>query len=94
LARRFAHRLNLAEPESPVVPILVGEAGAALAASAALEELGFLVLAIRPPTVPDGTARLRVTFTAQHTEDDADRLADAIGALQLEGPRALEGARA
>ena len=81
LAARFAARVGLPEPQSPVVPIVLGEARAALAASAALEAQGFLVLAIRPPTVPEGTARLRVTFTAQHTEAEADALADAIAAL-------------
>jgi 8-amino-7-oxononanoate synthase len=51
---------------SPIVPIVVGEAQAALAAARLLEEHGFLVIAIRPPTVPRGTARLRLTFTAQY----------------------------
>jgi 8-amino-7-oxononanoate synthase len=51
---------------SPIVPIVLGEAEAALAAARLLEEHGFLVIAIRPPTVPRGTARLRLTFTAQH----------------------------
>jgi 8-amino-7-oxononanoate synthase len=45
-----------------------------------LERDGFLVTAIRPPTVPDGTARLRVTFTAAHSDDDVARLADAVRA--------------
>ena len=47
-------------------------------ASASLERQGFLVTAIRPPTVPAGTARLRITFTAAHREADVARLADAV----------------
>jgi 8-amino-7-oxononanoate synthase len=43
-----------------------------------LEDEGFMVVAIRPPTVPAGTARLRLTFTAQHPEDDIARLADIV----------------
>jgi 8-amino-7-oxononanoate synthase len=77
-ARLFAAQLNLAVPPSPIVPLIVGASDAALAASQALEEAGFFVTAIRPPTVPDGTARLRVTFTAAHSEDDVLRLAAAV----------------
>jgi 8-amino-7-oxononanoate synthase len=58
--------------------LIVGASDAALAASQALETAGFLVTAIRPPTVPDGTARLRVTFTAAHSEDDVLRLAAVV----------------
>ena len=50
----------------------------ALAASRALERRGFLVSAIRPPTVPAGTARLRVTFSATHEESQVDALVDAL----------------
>lgn len=77
-ARHFARALNLPEPQSAIVPIILGEADAALAAARALEEEGFLVVAIRPPTVPQGTARLRFAFTAQHPQDDIDRLAMAV----------------
>jgi len=78
LARRFTARLGLPEAESPIVPILIGEAPAALALSAALEARGYLVVAIRPPTVPAGTARLRVAFSAAHSEAQVDGLAEAI----------------
>jgi len=78
LARRFTARLGLPEAESPIVPLLIGDAGAALALSAALEARGFLVVAIRPPTVPAGTARLRVAFSAAHSEAQVDGLAEAI----------------
>lgn len=78
LARRFATAVGLPTPVSPIVPVILGSADTALAAAAELERAGFLVVAIRPPTVPHGTARLRITFAATHTEDDVDRLADAV----------------
>ncbi|GJD56142.1 8-amino-7-oxononanoate synthase [Methylobacterium dankookense] len=81
LARRFTARLGLPEAESAVVPVLVGAAEDALALSRALEADGFLVVAIRPPTVPPGTARLRVAFSAAHAEADVDALAERIAAL-------------
>jgi 8-amino-7-oxononanoate synthase len=81
LARRFTARLGLPEAESAVVPVLVGEAEAALALSRALEAEGFLVVAIRPPTVPPGTARLRVAFSAAHAEAQVDALAERVAAL-------------
>jgi 8-amino-7-oxononanoate synthase len=80
-ARRFTRALNLPDATSAIVPVVIGEAAAALEASAMLEEAGFLVAAIRPPTVPDGTARLRVTFNAHHTDEDIDRLAALIRSL-------------
>lgn len=81
LARRFSARLGLPEAESAVVPVMVGDAQGALALSAALEADGFLVVAIRPPTVPAGTARLRVAFSAAHDAAQIDALADRIAAL-------------
>lgn len=83
LARRFTDLMNLPRAESAIVPLILGEAGAALEASARLAERGFLVTAIRPPTVPEGTARLRLTFSAAHAEADIEALAGAIGALDL-----------
>ena len=65
-------------PESCVVPLVLGTPDAALAASRALEDEGFLVVAIRPPTVPEGTARLRFSFAADHTMEDILRLADIV----------------
>ena len=81
-ARLFTRRLGLPDAESPIVPVVLGAAEASLAASAALEARGFLVVAIRPPTVPEGTARLRVAFSADHDDADVIRLADAIAALR------------
>ncbi len=77
-ARAFTRAVNLPLAESPVVPVMIGAAGDAIAASKMLEDEGFLVVAIRPPTVPDGTARLRVTFTAAQPDEDIARLADII----------------
>ena len=77
-AKAFARQAGLPEPASPIVPVVVGDAPAALAASLLLEEHGFLVTAIRPPTVPRGTARLRFTFTAEHPDHEIERLAQLV----------------
>ncbi len=77
-ARAFTRALNLAPAQSPIVPVVIGGAAAAVQASNALEDQGFLVVAIRPPTVPVGTARLRIAFTAGHSDDDVARLAEAV----------------
>lgn len=73
-ARRFTRAIGLPDAESPIVPVILGDEKITLAASTMLEDEGFLVTAIRPPTVPAGTARLRTTFTALHREEDIDRL--------------------
>ena len=83
LARDFAARLGLAVAESAIVPIVVGTPERALAASEALAARGYLVAAIRPPTVPEGTARLRVAFSAAHSEADVAGLADAMREIGL-----------
>jgi 8-amino-7-oxononanoate synthase len=77
-ARLFTRALNLPEAQSAIVPVIVGDADEALAASELLRDEGFLVVAIRPPTVPAGTARLRFAFTAQHPDADIERLADVV----------------
>jgi len=79
-ARRFCEALGLPRPDSPIVPVVIGAEDAALAASHALAEAGMLVTAIRPPTVPDGTARLRVTFSAAHTPEQVEALVAAAKA--------------
>ncbi|MFZ5724522.1 MAG: 8-amino-7-oxononanoate synthase [Pseudomonadota bacterium] len=66
---------------TPIQPLWVGDAGHAVDFSAALRAAGVLVTAIRPPTVPDGGARLRVTFSAAHTAEQVDRLLDALAVL-------------
>jgi 8-amino-7-oxononanoate synthase len=77
-ARSFTRLAGLPEAQSPIVPLIIGEADAALAASRRLEAEGFLVTAIRPPTVPAGTARLRFTFTAAHPDREIERLAALV----------------
>jgi 8-amino-7-oxononanoate synthase len=80
-ARTFTNALALPEAQSAIVPIIVGAPETALAASHKLAEAGFLVIAIRPPTVPAGTARLRFAFTAMHSDADVARLAEAVRSL-------------
>jgi 8-amino-7-oxononanoate synthase len=77
-ARQFTAALGLARAESPIVPLVMGPAEAAMAASRLLAEAGYLVAAIRPPTVPPGSARLRFTFTARHSEAEVARLAALV----------------
>ena len=77
-ARAFTAALGLEPAQSPIVPLVLGEARAALAASKMLEDEGFLVIAIRPPTVAEGTARLRFAFSAGHDDKDIARLAAII----------------
>jgi 7-keto-8-aminopelargonate synthetase-like enzyme len=81
-ARLRAHvdRLRPGHP-SPILPYLCGSESHALAAADALLEQGLLVTAIRPPTVPAGTSRLRVTLSAAHTDDQVDRLARALSSV-------------
>ncbi|VFU08936.1 8-amino-7-oxononanoate synthase [Methylocella tundrae] len=80
-ARAFAKTLNLPEAQSPIVPVIIGAPEAALAASRQLAEAGFLVTAIRPPTVPAGTARLRFAFSAAHSDEDIARLAQTVRSI-------------
>lgn len=83
LVRRFregasALGYTLMPSQTPIQPILVGDNDTALALSRALEARGILVTAIRPPTVPAGEARLRVTLSAAHQAAQVDRLLDAL----------------
>ena len=77
-AKLFTRALNLPDAESAIVPVIVGASEAALAASNILRDNGFLVVAIRPPTVPASTARLRFAFSAQHEDSDIARLAELV----------------
>jgi 8-amino-7-oxononanoate synthase len=70
--------LPLLASTTPIQPLLLGDARAALAAALHLEQRGLLVSAIRPPTVPAGSARLRITLSAAHEEEHVDRLLDAL----------------
>ncbi len=71
---------RLGPGRSPILPVLVGDAGTAVRLGDALLARGVLAPAIRPPTVPEGTARLRVTPTAAHTADDLAAALDAFAA--------------
>jgi 8-amino-7-oxononanoate synthase len=77
-AKAFTEAAGLPAAESPIVPVVIGDEEKTLAASRMLADEGFLVAAIRPPTVPAGTARLRLTFTAQHPDDQIFRLAGIV----------------
>jgi 8-amino-7-oxononanoate synthase len=70
--------LELLDSVTPIQPIVLGDAKHAVQLSTALEDQGVLIAAIRPPTVPAGTSRLRVTFTSEHTDEDLDRLLTAL----------------
>jgi len=74
--------LPLLDSQTPIQPVMFGDSAAALAASARLRDAGFWVGAIRPPTVPTGTARLRVTLCATHRDTDVDALVDALAAAR------------
>ncbi|MDE0422489.1 MAG: 8-amino-7-oxononanoate synthase [Gammaproteobacteria bacterium] len=91
LARRFRDGagqlgLDLTASSSPIQPLVIGDPARALAISRRLEESGFLIGAIRPPTVPKGTSRLRVTMTAAHRMEDVDRLLEALGTIASPAP--------
>ena len=77
-ARLFARALNLPEPQSAIVPLILGDSDVTMAAARSLEEDGFLVVGIRPPTVPHGSARLRFAFTAQHPDAEIERLTKCV----------------
>ncbi|MFN3197449.1 MAG: aminotransferase class I/II-fold pyridoxal phosphate-dependent enzyme [Bradymonadia bacterium] len=81
LAQRFAAALALPTPETPIVPLIMGSPTRALAGADHLLAEGYLVSAIRAPTVPVGTERLRLTFSAAHTEAQVDGLIEAVRPL-------------
>ena len=68
----------LAPSDTPIQPLILGRSAEALRISAGLREQGILVPAIRPPTVPEGTARLRISLSAAHSEQDVLRLAAVL----------------
>jgi 8-amino-7-oxononanoate synthase len=75
--------LPLMDSPTPIQPLMAGSTDRALDWARALESAGILVTPIRPPTVPQGTARLRITLSASHTEQHLDRLLDALARLPL-----------
>lgn len=80
--RRLSAALGL-EPRSPILPLIVGTEQAALQAGEALWRAGFHVPAIRPPTVPKGTSRLRISLSAAHSDEDVTALIQALQGLGL-----------
>ncbi len=90
LTRRFralarSAGIPLGASETPIQPILLGSTDAAMRASAALLERGFFVVGIRPPTVPAGTSRLRLTLSAAHSDADVEGLVSALAELKVSG---------
>ena len=90
LIQRFRHGaeqlgLPLMPSRTPIQPLMLGDAQRALDTSRALEAQGLLAVAIRPPTVPQGQARLRITLSAAHEEAHVDRLLLALESLRLAG---------
>ena len=77
--------LPLMPSDTAIQPLMVGSSTVALQLSEALKEMGLLVTAIRPPTVPKETARLRITLSAAHTESQLQQLLQALAALQQQG---------
>ena len=77
-AQAFTRAAGLPQAQSAIVPVVIGEAAAALSASQLLEAEGYLAVAIRPPTVPEGTARLRLSFSAAHPDAEIARLAEIV----------------
>ena len=78
LFQKLASGLPLMPSDTPIQPLVVGEDEHALAMAEQLKRLGFFVPAIRPPTVPEGTARLRITLSAAHTPQEITQLVDAL----------------
>ena len=86
LIRRFRtragqHDLNLVGSETAIQPLIIGEPKQAMQVSKTLFNLGFLIPAIRPPTVPAHNARLRISLTSAHTEEQIDRLLDVLSEI-------------
>ena len=85
LARRFAAALKLPKPDTPIVPLVIGSETDALNASESLSASGFKVIAFRPPTVAEGTSRLRFSFSTSHRDEDVEALIAACLSLGLGG---------
>jgi 8-amino-7-oxononanoate synthase len=88
------HGLEVADGASPIVPVILGENERAMRVAQRLRAAGFGVRAIRPPTVPQGTARLRLSVTARHAESVLRELAAEIAAAASQSNRAAHAAPA
>jgi 8-amino-7-oxononanoate synthase len=95
LVARLRHHVDRLRPghPTPILSVVLGDEAAAVAASQRLLERGLLVPAIRPPTVPSGTSRLRVVLSAAHTDEQVDRLAEALADLRREDAAGRRPAR-
>ncbi|MEA2710689.1 MAG: 8-amino-7-oxononanoate synthase [Phycisphaerales bacterium] len=85
LATRVREQLKLPPGDSPIIPILLGEESAAIAAADALFRDRLLVLPVRPPTVPRGTSRLRITLSCEHSDAEVDHLVASLSKLPTTG---------
>jgi len=76
--------LNIGDSTTHIIPVIIGESTKALTISKKLYERGFFITAIRPPTVPQGSARLRISVQSDHTQKQLDALCDAISKINAE----------
>jgi 7-keto-8-aminopelargonate synthetase-like enzyme len=77
--------IDTGESETPIVPVIIGDSAKALKAAEKLFENGVYATAIRPPTVREGTSRIRTTLMATHSDQDLDSALDVFGKLKQEG---------
>lgn len=85
-ATRFCRASRRPDPTSPIVALPFGSPARALAAQAQLEREGFLAVAIRPPTVPEGSSRLRLAFSSALSDTELDRLVGLVQRLEVAWP--------
>jgi 8-amino-7-oxononanoate synthase len=78
--------LRLLASDTPIQPVILGSEDAAMTASDSLRKRGLWVPAIRPPTVPKGSSRLRITFSAAHDDEDVERLLEGLAGLARQTP--------
>jgi 7-keto-8-aminopelargonate synthetase-like enzyme len=77
--------INTQGSETPIIPVMIGDAHASALVSSLLLEAGVFASAIRPPTVPEGTSRIRATVTSLHTEKDIAAVVAAFTRIKQEG---------
>jgi 8-amino-7-oxononanoate synthase len=77
-AQYFCELMNLPKPESAIIPIIIGDNKKTLDIAKQVADKGFLISAIRPPSVEPGKSRLRITFSAQHTKNQIKKLSEII----------------
>ncbi len=82
-AKYFCELMNLPKPQSAIVPIIIGDSKKTLEISASVLEQGFVISAIRPPTVESGKSRLRITFSSEHKKSQIEKLVKILNSLQI-----------